>query len=128
METTPPGGWTVWNEEPGSRLTLAFRPDVFDTSAFPPACLPTVAVAPGAGPDQLPERRARQSGFYRALFLEPTVRVRAADETYDTWAAAVEGATQIAAAFAAGDVDYRGVYQAPREDYLAKLDELIGAD
>lgn len=125
MGVTPPSGWTVWNEEPGSRLTLAFRPDVFDSSAFPPACLPTIAVAPGRGPDQLPERRVRQSGFYRALFLEPTVRVRDVDETYDAWEDAVAGAMDLAAEFAAGGIDYRGVYQAPREDYLDKLDELV---
>lgn len=125
MEEEPPAGWTVWNEEPGARITLAYRPDVFDSSAFPPACLPTIAVAPGNGPDQLPERRARASGFYRALFLEPTVRVRALDATYADWDAAVDGALAVAAAFADGDVDYRAVYQAPRDDYLAKLDELI---
>lgn len=125
MEATPPAGWTVWHEEDGARLTLAYRPDVFDSAAFPAACLPTIAVAPGNGPDQLPERRARQSGFYRALFLEPTVRVRAADATYDAWEAAVSGAINVAAAFADGEIDYRGVYQAPREDYLATLDDLI---
>ena len=121
----PPAGWQVWNEEPGSRLVLAFRPDVFDTEAFPAPCLPTIAVAPGRGPDQLPERRARQSGWYRALFLEPAVRIHAADATYDEWPDAVEGAHDIAARFVAGEIDYRGAYQQPREAYLAMLDELI---
>ena len=124
----PPAGWQVWNEEPGSRLVLAYRPDVFDSDAFPAACLPTITVAPGKGPDQLPERRVTQSGWYRALFLEPAVRLRDVDATYDSWEAAVAGATEAAAAFVAGDLDYRDAYQQPRETYLAKLDELVGAD
>lgn len=124
----PPAGWQVWNEEPGSRLVLAYRPDVFDSEAFPAACLPTITVAPGKGPDQLPERRVTQSGWYRALFLEPAVRLRGVDATYDSWEAAVAGANEAAAAFVAGDLDYRGAYQQPREAYLAKLDELVGAD
>lgn len=125
MERAPPSGWEVWHEEPGDRLTLAFRPDVFDSSAFPPACLPTIAVAPGRGPDQRPERRARTGGWYRALFLEPDVRVRAADATYGAWGAAVDGAVELGAAFVAGDVDYRAAYQVPREAYLARLDDLV---
>ena len=119
-------GWQVWNEEPGSRLTLAYRPDVFDSSAFPAACLPTIAVAPGSSPDQLPERRARSSSWYRAFYLEPAVRLRAGDATYERWDDAVEGAHDVAERFAAGDLDYRGAYQEPREAYLEKLDALVG--
>lgn len=128
MPREPPDGWKVWNEEPRRRLVLAYRPDVFDTRAFPAACLPTVAVAPGDGPDQLPERRARQSGWYRAFFLEPTVRLRDADATYDAWEAAVDGAHAIAERFVAGELDYREAYQQPREAYLSKLDELLGVE
>ena len=124
----PPAGWQVWNEEPGNRLVLAYRPDVFDTEAFPAACLPTITVAPGNGPDQLPERRVRQTGWYRAFFLEPAVRLRGADASYDSWEAAVDGAHEVAAQFVAGDLDYRDAYQQPRETYLAKLDELLGVD
>ena len=123
----PPAGWRVWNEEPGRRLVLAYRPDVFDSEAFPAACLPTITVAPGKGPDQLPERRIQQSGWYRAFYLEPTVRVGRADATYDTWDDAVAGAHEAAAAFLDGGLDYRGAYQQPREAYLAKLDELVAA-
>lgn len=128
MPGEPPAGWQVWNEEPGSRLVLAFRPDVFDADDFPAACLPTIAVAPGRGPDQLPERRARSDAWYRAFFLEPTVRIRAADATYDSWEAAVAGAHRLAEAFVEGEVDYRAVYQQPREAYLAKLDDLVGSE
>jgi hypothetical protein len=28
----------------------------------------------------------------------------------------------------AGEIDYRGLYQVPREDYFAKLDELVGGE
>ena len=126
MTSGPPAGWTVWNEEPGSRLVLAFRPDVFDADAFPAACLPTIVVAPGRGPDQLPERRARSDAWYRACYLEPAVRIQTADGTYDSWEAAVDGAHRLAEAFLAGEVDYRAAYQQPREAYLAKLDELVG--
>lgn len=128
MPREPPAGWQVWNEEPGSRLVLAFRPDVFDAGDFPPACLPTIAVAPGRGPDQLPERRARTDAWYRAFFLEPTVRLREADATYDSWEAAVEGAHRLAEAFLDGELDYRAAYQQPREAYLAKLDDLVGSE
>lgn len=119
-------GWRVWNEEEDGQLVLAFRPDVFDSSRFPPACLPTVTVARGSSPDQLPERRARSDRWFRAFYLEPAVRVRAADETYDSRPAAVEGARAIAAAFVDGEVDCRGAYQVPREAYLDALDGLVG--
>lgn len=128
MERSPPPGWRVWNEETDGQLVLAYRPDVFDSDAFPPACLPTITVARGHSPDQLPERRARSDAWFRAFFLEPTVRVRALDATYDTREAAVAGALDVAVAFAAGDVDHRGAYQVPREAYLSKLDELVGRD
>lgn len=128
MAAEPPAGWQVWNEEPGRRLVLAYRPDVFDSDAFPAACLPTIAVAPGDGPDQLPERRVRQSGWYRAFYLEPTVRLREADATYDAWEVAVAAAHDLAARFVAGDLDYRGAYQQPREAYLERLDELLGVE
>lgn len=119
-------GWRVWNEEAGGQLVLAFRPDVFDSSRFPAACLPTITVARGSSPDQLPERRARSDSWFRALYLEPTVRVREVDATYDDREAAVEGARALAAAFAADQVDYRGAYQVPREAYLDALDGLLG--
>lgn len=127
MDEALPDGWTVWNDEPGGQLVLAFRPDVFDSSAFPPACLPTITVARGGSPDQLPERRARSASWFRAFYLEPVVRVRDADATYETRTAAVEAAHDLASAFVDGEVDYRGAYQQPREAYLDELDRLVGA-
>ena len=106
-----PSGWQVWNEEEGGRLVLAYRPDVFDSSAFPPACLPTITVAPGDSPDQLAERRAR-----------------AADGRYDERDDAVVAAKELAERFVSGEVDYRGVYQQPRDAYLDRLDELVAGE
>jgi len=39
---------------------------------------------------------------------------------------ATAAARELAARFSAGEVDYRGLYQVPRPDYLDRLDELTG--
>ena len=118
-----PEGWRVWNDEPGGKGILAYRPDVFDSRAFPAPCLPTIFVTDG------PLRRRPGSGagdgtWRVVLYLEPDVQ--APVETYDSREAAVEGATELAGRFADGEIDYRGLYQVPREDYFDKLDELTG--
>jgi hypothetical protein len=119
-----PDGWSVWNEEAGGRVVLAYRPDVFDTDAFPAACLPTITVSPGA------HRRppgARDTAVWSVvLYLEPAVEAEV--ETRETRTAAVAAAVTLAGAFAAGDVDYRAAYQVPREAYLDRLDELLGRE
>jgi len=114
--------WTVWNEAE-EELILAYRPDVFDSDAFPAPCLPTIYLTRG--------RRTRRPGaqrsgedWYVTLYLEPEVD-RDAD-SYDDRAAAVEAAVDLANRFAAGDLDYRALYQVPRADYLDELDELTG--
>jgi hypothetical protein len=127
METGDlPDGWVVWNDEPGGRAIYAYRPDVFDSQAFPPECLPTLYVsrrAPNQG-----RRYEPQPGddWWVAFYLEPEVRVREYDDHDDSRDAAVEHATDVAAAFADGDLDYRAAYQVPRDDYFEKLDELTG--
>lgn len=118
-------GWVVWNEEPSGRVVLAYRPDVFDTDAFPAACLPTITVAPGSSPDQPIGRRERSSSWYVAFYLEPLVRVRALDGTFDSRSAAVDRAVSLARSFSDGEVNYRDAYQVPRDTYLDKLDEFI---
>jgi hypothetical protein len=119
-----PAGWQVWNAEE-TRCILAYRPDVFDSEAFPAPCLPTIYLSKG--------KRGRRPGrhepaptdpWYVTLFLEPDVNRD--EETYDSRAAAVEGARDLAARFTAGEIDYRGLYQVPREAYLDELDELTG--
>ena len=119
-----PDGWTVWNEESGGRVILAYRPDVFDTEAFPAACLPTIYLSPGS-PRRRPGAR-RDDGWTVTLFLEPAVEARV--ETADTREAGVDRALDLARAFASGEVDYRAAYQVPREDYFDRLDELVGRE
>ena len=121
-----PAGWTVWNESE-QRCVLVYRPDVFDSHEFPAPCLPTIYLTHG--------RRSRRPGadrstagdsWYVTLYLEPDV-----DRDADRFAAreaAIAGAVDLAARFAAGGIDYRGLYQVPREAYLAKLDELTGRE
>jgi hypothetical protein len=119
-----PDGWTVWHEESGGRAILAYRPDVFDTDAFPAPCLPTIYLSPGS-----PRRRPganRGSGWTITLFLEPEVDARV--ETADTREAGVDVALDLARAFASGDIDYRAAYQVPRESYFDRLDELVGRE
>jgi hypothetical protein len=121
-----PDGWRVWNREPSGRVILAYRPDVFDGDALPAPCLPTIYLTNGS-------RRARPGAgqyatdeWHVVLYLEP--EVEAAAETYDDRSAAVDAAVDVAERFAAGEVDYRGAYQVPREGYFERLDELVGAD
>lgn len=122
----PPEGWVVWSDDDG--LVLAFRPDVFDSRAFPPACLPTIYVARG--------RRNRRPGVTRqpppdaawsvTLILEP--EVERTHGGFDSRGAAIRRARELARAFSSGTVDYRALYQvtADREAYLARLDALTG--
>jgi hypothetical protein len=123
-----PDDWQVWTEDPDAGDILVYRPDVFDSEAYPAPCLPTIQVA------QRPPTRRKQragsnpEGWWVSLTLEPEVRVKAADESFDSRTAAVEGAVDLAERFAAGDVDYRAAYQLPREDYLDELDALTGRD
>ncbi|MFB6354514.1 MAG: DUF5820 family protein [Halobacteriales archaeon] len=127
LDDLPPG-WRVWNAEAGGRVVLVYRADVFDGESFPPACLPTTTVAPGDSPDAHPERRATSGRWHVALYLEPDVRVRAADAGFDDRDAAIEAAVGTARRFAAGELDYRGAYQTPREAYLDRLDELVAGE
>lgn len=118
-------GWTVWNAE-DDRVILAYRPDVFDGGEFPAACLPTIYVTRG--------RRTRRPGANRnpppdapwmvTLFLEP--EVERDPDAYDSLGDALAAAADLSCRFADGDVDYRGLYQVPREAYFEKLDDLTG--
>jgi len=121
-----PEGWVVWSHE-ATKVVLSFRPDVFDTAAFPPPCLPTIYVTKG--------QRSRRPGrndpdpddpWYVTLYLEPEVERPA--ERYDSRDGATAEAAELARRFAEGEVDYRGLYQVPRPEYLARLDELTGRE
>lgn len=119
-----PEGWVVWHEEP-TKLVLAYRPDVFDSETFPAPCLPTVYATKGKR-DRRPGRNTPdpEDPWYVTLYLEPEVARDA--EAFDSRAAAAAGARELARAFQAGDLDYRALYQVPREAYLDRLDELTG--
>ncbi|MUV88899.1 hypothetical protein GJ629_02480 [Halapricum sp. CBA1109] len=119
-------GWTVWNDG-DHRTVVVYRPDVFDSQAFPAPCLPTIYLTHG--------RRGRRPGdhrpspgdpWYVSLSLEPDVSRDG--ESYDTREAAVDAAVELAEAFDAGEVDYRSLYQVPREAYLDELDRLTGGN
>lgn len=121
-----PDGWTVWSES-DEKIVLAYRPDVFDGGAFPAPCLPTLYVTHG--------RRSRRPGrddpapdapWVVTLFLEP--EVNRDPEEFASREAAIAGAHDLAREFDAGEVNYRALYQVPREDYFTKLDELTGRE
>jgi hypothetical protein len=121
-----PDGWRVWNEEPSGRVILTFRPDVFDGSALPSACLPTIYLTNGSRRSRPGAGQYATDEWHVVLFLEP--EIEAVAETYETRPAAVDAAVAVAERFAAGDVDYRDAYQVPRETYFERLDELVGDD
>jgi hypothetical protein len=121
-----PDGWRVWNEEPSGRVILTFRPDVFDGSALPSACLPTIYLTNGSRRSRPGAGQYATDEWHVVLFLEP--EIEAVAETYETRPAAVDAAVAVAERFAAGDVDYRDAYQVPREAYFERLDELVGDD
>jgi hypothetical protein len=119
MET--PDGWRVWSEEP-DRLVLVYRPDVFDGGAFPAPCMPTVYATRG--------RRGRRPGevtdtdaWFVTLYLEPDV---SREGRHPDREAALAAATDLMERFARGEVDYRALYEVPREAYLDELDALTG--
>lgn len=123
-----PDGWVVWSDDGTGRAVYAFRPDVFEGQSFPAACLPTIYVS-----TRRPDQRRRSNGrpdstWHVSLFLEPEVRVRDRDESFDSRGAAVAAAVELAESFVAGDIDVRAAYQVPRETYLEELERLTGRD
>lgn len=119
-----PEGWRVWNEEHEGRAILVYRPDVFDSQAFPAPCMPTIHVSNGSRRRRPGASQVDTGTWHATLFLEPEIEGPA--ETFDSRDAAVEGAVDLARRFAAGEIDHRALYQVPREEYLDKLDELLG--
>ncbi|MFC7154324.1 DUF5820 family protein [Halomarina halobia] len=120
-------GWRVWSDA-DDRLVLAYRPDVFDGGDFPPPCLPTIYVTrgsrtrrPGVRPNPRPD-----DPWHVTLFLEP--EVKHGPHLHDDREEAFETARDLAERFARGEIDYRGLYQVPREEYFERLDELTGRD
>lgn len=119
-------GWRLWNEEPGGRAIVVYRPDVFDADRFPAPCLPTVYLTNGSRRARPGSGQRRTDEWHVTLFLEP--EVEAESRTFDARGDALDALADVTERFAAGDVDYRGAYQVPRETYLDELDALIGAE
>jgi hypothetical protein len=119
-----PDGWSVWTDE-GETVVLVYRPDVFDTAAFPAPCLPTIYLKKGERDRRPgPNEPDPDDPWYVTLFLEPDVN--RPPETAETRADAETVALAIAEGFVRGEIDFRGLYQVPREDYLDRLAELVG--
>jgi hypothetical protein len=121
-----PEGWQVWSDEE-TRVVLAYRPDVFDTAAFPAPCLPTMYLSKGQrdrrpGPHDPPP----DADWFVTLYLEP--EVSRSPERADDRAAAESVAVDLATAFNRGELDMRSLYQVPRDDYLDRLDEMVGPE
>ena len=121
-----PDGWRVWNEEPSGRAILVYRPDVFGSGDLPDECLPTIYLTNGARNARPGSGQYATDEWHVVLFLEP--EIEAVSETHESREAGAAGAVDVAERFAAGEVDYRGAYQVPREDYFARLDEFVGGE
>lgn len=129
-DVTPPGGWTVWSDEPDGRTVFAYRPDIFDGSAFPPACLPVLYVTHGARtrrPGRNPTDRTVDDDWFVTLYLEPDVDFEDVGR-FESREEALDAACNLARQFDEGEIDYRSAYQVPRERYFERLDELTGRE
>lgn len=123
-----PDGWDVWSQGEDGRLVLAYRPDVFNADGFPAACLPTLYLTHGKRtrrPGLNPADTAASSDWFVTLYLEPDVSLNET-QRFSTRAAALEEVVELAGRFDAGEIDYRALYQVPREAYFERLDELTG--
>lgn len=120
-------GWQVWSDA-DNRLVLAYRPDVFDGSEYPAPCLPTIYLTHGRRSKRpgTPRNPAPGDPWVVTLFLEPDVKRD--PEFFDERADALDAALALADEFARGELDYRALYQVPREEYFAALDELTGPE
>jgi hypothetical protein len=116
-------GWAVWTDG-AEKAVLVYRPDVFDTQAFPAPCLPTIYVTKGRRRRKPGKQTRPEDPWFVTLFLEP--EIDPTPDRFDTRAAAEAGAVDLADRFARGEIDYRSLYQVPREEYFEKLDELTG--
>lgn len=121
-----PDGWRVWTDGSDGRAIVVYRPDVFDADRFPAPCLPTVYLTNGSRRNRPGAGQRETDEWHVTLFLEP--EVEAESRTYDDRSTALSGLREVTERFAAGEVDYRGVYQVPREAYLDELDALIRGD
>lgn len=119
-----PDGWQVWSDE-ATRVVFVYRPDVFDTAAFPAPCLPTIYVTKGKRDRRPgPHEPAPDDLWHVTFYLEPDVSRPA--ETAETRLEAMATARTLARRFSEGEFDLRSMYQVPRADYLDQLEDLVG--
>ncbi len=123
MDGDFPSGWERWDEGP-DRLILAYRPDVFDGSEIPSACMPTLYVTQGKRTRRPGRNRRETDSWFVTFYLEPEVTVT--EQRFDDRDAAIEGAREFATTFVAGEIDYRDAYQVARPEYFTALDSLVG--
>lgn len=124
-----PPGWTRWHTGEDGVVVLTYRPDVFDGADFPAACLPTITVKPerAGGPRGRPvTSTGPETTWVVELRLEPEVVVER--ERSPSREKAIDTATQLSGSFVSGNLPLREAYQLPRDDYLERLDELLGEE
>ena len=123
MEESLPTGWQPWHTDPGGISVWVYRPDVFDGSDFPPACIPTLTVKPARqrGPRGRPGSGNQE--WWAELRLEPDVLLerRTSADVEACRGAALELATD----FVRGDMAYWEVYHEPPTSYLETIDLLL---
>ncbi|WP_293030608.1 DUF5820 family protein [Natronococcus sp.] len=125
-----PEAWEVWSAEDDGRVVLAYRPDVFDGEEFPAACLPTLYLTHGKRtrrPGTNPTDRTLEQDWFVTFYLEPDVSLNETNR-FETRAEGLERTVELARQFDDGEIDYRALYQVPREEYFDRLDNLIGSD
>lgn len=123
-----PENWDVWSDDGTGKTVLAYRPDVFNADDFPAPCLPTLYLTHGKRtrrPGVNPNTQLVDDSWYVTLYLEPEVYLRETNR-FATEPAAREYAVDLARRFDDGEIDYRDLYQVPRERYFDRLDELTG--
>lgn len=121
-----PRGWTTWHGGVDDILVLTFRPDIFDGSAYPAPCLPTLAVKPERSRGRRGRPRSSRSGgtWCAELTIEPNVTL--GRRTAPDRATAIDRGIELAEQFVCGSIDLREAYPEPREAYLEKVEELVG--
>ncbi|WP_394742435.1 DUF5820 family protein [Natronococcus roseus] len=125
-----PEAWSVWSVEDDGRVVLAYRPDVFDGEEFPAACLPTLYLTHGKRtrrPGTNPTDRTLEQDWFVTFYLEPDVSLNETNR-FETRAEGLERTVELACQFDDGEIDYRALYQVPREAYFDRLDDLTGSN
>lgn len=119
-----PDGWEPWHDEPAGVTVFVYRPDVFDGTDLPAACMPTLAIRPARsrGPRGRPVRGRDATAWTVQLLLEPELVMKR--ETVADRSVAVERGRNWMARFAAGAVPIDG-YELSAPEYGETLVSLL---